>query len=83
MFQQFDLDGDGYLSFEEFEELVTHCDTGGQTVSSRQVQRLFTEASELFDEDGEDEGLVNLQEFRMLARLCLRHGIVVCSEEKK
>lgn len=80
LFQSFDLDGDGFLSFEEFEQLVSTCDTGNEDISSRQVKRLFTEASELCDEDDEDDNLVNMDEFRILAKLCLQHGIIVHTE---
>ena len=44
------------------------------------MQRIFTQASELFDEDDEEENLVNISEFRILSSLCLQHGIIVRSD---
>ena len=83
-FEEYDRDGDGYLDFNEFAALVEESDKAS-VISFRTVERIFTEASELCNDSDEEEGggTVNMQEFKVLARLCTRAGISVHSDDSQ
>jgi hypothetical protein len=80
IFGEFDADGDGLLDFDEFSEMMKSCrmvEDAEAEISPRLLERIFREASEFDNDDGEEDYAINQREFMHMARLCQLNGIVV------